>query len=126
MTENYFKGIGFFNEKSYYPMKLLWKKDLLLLTNKLIAKIPDPFNAKKQQPIIYNKEKYKISKIIRKNNLSTENFWKPKHITLNELLKNIQIFNINYPRLQDLSKVSSNRSLQNNGKKVKTVLKKNM
>ena len=45
--ENYSKRIGSSKENSYYSMKCLKRKDLLLLANKLIEKIPDPGNAKK-------------------------------------------------------------------------------
>ena len=46
ILENYYKRIGFSKESSYYLMKRLKKrKDLLLLANKLIEKIPDPRNA---------------------------------------------------------------------------------
>ena len=44
--ENYYKRIGFAKERTYYSMKRLKKKDLLLLATKLIEKIPDPHNAK--------------------------------------------------------------------------------
>ena len=53
--ENYYKRIGFSKENSYYSMKHLKKKDLLLLGSKLIEKIPDPRNAK---------DHYQLSKII--------------------------------------------------------------
>ena len=48
---NYYKRIGFSKENSYYSMKRLKKKkkkkkDLLLITNKLIEKIPDLCDAK--------------------------------------------------------------------------------
>ena len=44
--ENYHKQIGFSKENSYHSMKRLEKKkDLLLLANKLIEKIPDSHNA---------------------------------------------------------------------------------
>ena len=43
---NYYKQIRFLKESSYYSMKCLKKKDLLLLGTKLIEKIPDPTNAK--------------------------------------------------------------------------------
>ena len=46
IVEDYYKRIGFSKENSYYSMKLLKKKDLLLLANKLIEKIPNPRNAK--------------------------------------------------------------------------------
>ena len=44
--ENYYKRIGFSKESSYYSMKRLKRKDLLLLANKLIEKVPDRRNAK--------------------------------------------------------------------------------
>ena len=44
--ENYYKRIEFSKESSYYSMKRLKRKDLLLLTNKLIEKVPDHRNAK--------------------------------------------------------------------------------
>ena len=45
--ENYYKRIGFSKENSYYSLKhFKKKKDLLLLTNKLIEKIPGPRHAK--------------------------------------------------------------------------------
>ena len=43
---NYYKRIGFSKESSYYSMKRLKRKDLLLLVDKLIEKVPDPRNAK--------------------------------------------------------------------------------
>ena len=46
--ENYYKGIGFSKEDSYYSTKHLKRKDLLLLANKLIEKVPDPRNAKER------------------------------------------------------------------------------
>ena len=69
--ENHYKRIGFSKEKSYYSMKLLKKKDLLLLANKLIEKMPDPCNSKKHQTFI--RKKHKISGTIRNNYLSTKN-----------------------------------------------------
>ena len=44
--ENYYERIGFSKENSYNSIKGLEKKDLLLLANRLIEKIPDPLNAK--------------------------------------------------------------------------------
>ena len=44
--KNYYKRIGFLKEGRYYSMKRLKRKDLLLLANKLIEKVPDPRNAK--------------------------------------------------------------------------------
>ena len=45
--ENYYKQIGFSKENSYYSMKRLKQKELLLVANKLIEKVPDPHNTKK-------------------------------------------------------------------------------
>ena len=44
--KSYYIKIGFAKEVSYHSIKHLKKKDLLLLANKLIEKIPDPRNAK--------------------------------------------------------------------------------
>ena len=70
--ENYYKRIGFSKENSYYSIKHLLKKDLLLLANKLIEKIPDPRNAKEHYQLCIRK-KIKINKTIRNNYLSTKN-----------------------------------------------------
>ena len=54
--QNYYKRIRFSKEHIYYSMKRLNKKDLLLLANKLIGKVPDPRNAKEHyQSFIRNK-----------------------------------------------------------------------
>ena len=55
--ENYYKGIVFVKERSYYSMNRLEKKDLLLLATKFIEKIPDTGS---------NKENYQS--FIRKKN----------------------------------------------------------
>ena len=46
--ENYYKRIIFFKESSYYSMKHLKRKDLLLLANTLIEQARDPWNAKER------------------------------------------------------------------------------
>ena len=56
--ENYYKRNGFVKERSYYSMmKHLKKKDLLLLPNNLIEKIPDPRNAKEHYQSLIRKKK---------------------------------------------------------------------
>ena len=45
--KNYYKRIGFSKENSYYSMKGLKEKYLLLLANKL-EKIPSPHNTKER------------------------------------------------------------------------------
>ena len=46
--KKYYKKIAFSKENSYYSMKHLKKKVLLLLLNKIIEIVPDPCNAKEQ------------------------------------------------------------------------------
>ena len=65
--ENYFKQIGLSKENNYCLMKYLKKKDLLLLANKLIEKIPDPHNAKEHYQSFIKKKNtisVKQSKIV--------------------------------------------------------------
>ena len=58
--ENYHKRMGFSKENSYYSMKLLKKKkDFLLLANKLIEKISDPYNAKEHYGSFIRKKNIK-------------------------------------------------------------------
>ena len=72
--QNYYNRIVFSKENSYYLMKRLNKKDLLLLANKLIEKTPDPRNAKKHYQSFIRKTPHKINKTIKDNYLSTKNF----------------------------------------------------
>ena len=59
--ENYYKQIGFSKESSYYSMKRLKRKDLILFANKLIENIPDPRNAKKHyQSLIIKKNRKSV------------------------------------------------------------------
>ena len=46
--ENCYKKIGFSKESSYYSIKCLKRKDLLLLANKLMERIPDLRNAEER------------------------------------------------------------------------------
>ena len=56
-------------ENSYYLVKRLERKDLLLLANKLIEKIPYLRNPKKHYQSFLRKKSSKISKTIRNNYL---------------------------------------------------------
>ena len=60
--ENYCKRIGFSKENSYYVMKRLKEKGLLLLANKLIEQIPDPYNAKEYYQSFIRKKNTKSVK----------------------------------------------------------------
>ena len=86
--ENCYKRIGFSKESSYYSMKRLKRKDLLLLANKLIEKVPDRHNAKEHCESFLRKK--------NKKSITTEH---PK--TSHELSKTIR----------KGEKVDSNRSL---------------
>ena len=59
---NYYKRIGFSKENSYYSMKPLKRKDLLLLANKLREKIPDPRNDKQHFESILRRKNMKSVK----------------------------------------------------------------
>ena len=85
--ENYYKRFGFSKENSYYSMKRL-KKKLLLLANKLIEKIPDPRDIKEHYQSFIRK---KNTKSVKPSKIIT---YQPK-----TLLQNIQKLYINYPRL---------------------------
>ena len=60
--KNYYKRIGFLKEGRYYSMKRLKRKDLLLLVNKLIEKVPDPRNAKEHYESFLRKKNRKSVK----------------------------------------------------------------
>ena len=60
--ENYCERIGFSQEESYYSMKRLKTKDLLLLANKLMEKVPDPCNAKEHYESVLRKKNRKSVK----------------------------------------------------------------
>ena len=60
--ENCYKRIRFSKENSYYSMKRLKKKDLLLLENKIIEKIADSRDAKEHCQSIIRKKNTKSVK----------------------------------------------------------------
>ena len=66
--EIHYKIIGFSEENSYYSMKRLNKKDLLLLANKLVEKIPCPCNAKEHYQSFVRK---KNSKSVKQSEIIT-------------------------------------------------------
>ena len=60
--ENYYKRMGFSKQSSYYSMKRLKKRDLLLCAKKLIEKVPDPRNAKEHYESFVGKKNRKSVK----------------------------------------------------------------
>ena len=71
--EKFYKRIELSKENSYYSMKCLKKKDLMLLANKLMENILEQHNAKEHHQSFIRK-KHKVSKTIKSNYLSTKNF----------------------------------------------------
>ena len=62
-----------FLKKTVIIERNAWIKNLLLLENKLMGNIPDPFNAKEHYQSFIGKKKHKIGKTIKNNYLSTKN-----------------------------------------------------
>ena len=60
-------------------MKILKRKDLLLLATKLTEERPGPRNDKGTLSTICKKERYKISKRVKNNDSATKSSWKLKH-----------------------------------------------
>ena len=60
--EIHYKIIRFSEENSYYSMKRLNKKDLLLLANKLVENLPFPCNAKEHYQSFVRKKNTKSVK----------------------------------------------------------------
>ena len=58
--ENYYKRIGFSKESNYYSKKSLKRKSFLLLSSKLIQKVPDPYNAKEHYESLRNKNRKSV------------------------------------------------------------------
>ena len=57
----------------------VWIKNVLLLSTKLIEKIPNPSNAKWYYNSYLKRKKYKIGNTIRVNYLSIKSYRKSKH-----------------------------------------------
>ena len=115
--ENYYKRVGFSKEDSYYSMKCLKRKELLLFANKLIEKLSDLRNAK---------ERYES--FLRKKNRKSVKRWeiitcKPKPFDTVDIKLDIT----EHPKISHKlpktirkgEKVDSNSSLYSDTKKVK-------
>ena len=122
---NYEKRIGFSKESSYFLMKRLKKKYLLLLANKLIYKIPDPRHTKGNYQLFLrkkNKRSLKQSEIITYQSKTSGN---PSSVDIKSVITEYS------KRSQKLSEtigkveqVGSNNSLNNYTKKHENVLNK--
>ena len=97
--ENYYKIIGFSKESSYYSMKCLKRKDLLLLANKFIEKVPNPCNAKEHHQSFLrkkNRKSVKQSEIITYQPKTFENL---NIVDIKSVITGHSKTHINYPRL---------------------------
>ena len=95
---NYYKQIGFSKEGSYCSMKRLKRKDLLLLANKLIDKVPDSCNAKEHYESFLGK---KTRKSVKQSDIIT---YQPNTFDTVDIKSDItehKKLHINYPRLQE-------------------------
>ena len=98
-------------------MKLLKRKDLLLLANKLIEKVPDPRNAKEHYESLLKK---KNKKLVKQSEIIT---YKRKNFDTVDIKSDIT----EHPKtshklsktLRETEKVSSNSSLYKDTKNVK-------
>ena len=81
--ENYYKRIGFSKGNSYYSMKRLKKKDLLLLANKLIEKISDLHNFKEHYRSFIRKTPAKSVKQLEIITYQPKTFENPNVVDIN-------------------------------------------
>ena len=72
--------------KRLYSMKQSKKKDLLLLANKLIEKIPDTVNAKEHYQSFIRKKNNKLVKKTKNNYSSTKNFGNPNIVDIKSVI----------------------------------------
>ena len=100
--ENDYKRIGFPKENSYCSMKRWKRKDLLLLANKLIKKVPNPRNAKEHYESFLGK---KSSKSVKQSEVIT---YQPKTFDITEYPKSSHKLS---KTIRKGEKVDSNSSL---------------
>ena len=112
--ENYHKGIGFSTENSYYSMKRLKKKNLLLLSNKLVEKLTDSQNAKEQYQSFLRKKNIKS---VKQSKIIT---YQPKNPNIFDINSVIIEHSKNLHKLSETiikdEKVGSNNSLYSDTK----------
>ena len=97
------KELGFLKKTVFiqwnaWKKKKTNKKDLLLLTNKLIEKIPDLCDAKEHYQSLIRKKNTNSVKQWKISTYQSKTFENPDTVDL-KLLQSIQKLHINYPRL---------------------------
>ena len=123
--ENYYKLSRFSKVNSYCLMKRLKRRDLLLFTNNLIEKIPDPRISKEHYQSLIKK---KNTKSVKQSKIIT---YQPKTFE-NRNTVHIKSIITEHPKtshklfktIRQAGKVGSNSSLYSDTKKVKIFSKK--
>ena len=117
--QNYYKPIGFSKGNSYYSMKRL--KDLFLIANKLIEKIPHPCNAEKYYQSFVrqkNRRSVKQSEIIT---YQPKTFEKPNIVDIKSVITEHphKTSHKLFKTIRQAQKVGPNSPLYSDTKKVK-------
>ena len=114
--ENFFKRIGFSKENSFYSLKRLKRKDLLLLANKLKEKVPDPHNAKQHYQLFVRR---KSRKSVKPSKIKT--FENPNLVDIKPIITEHPKASHKLSKtIRQAGKVGSNSSSYSDTRKVKT------
>ena len=114
--ENFFKRIGFSKENSFYCLKRLKRKDLLLLANKLKEKVPDPHNAKQHYQLFVRR---KSRKSVKPSKIKT--FENPNLVDIKSIITEHPKASHKLSKtIRQAGKVGSNSSSYSDTRKVKT------
>ena len=118
--ENNYKTVGFSKENSYYTMKRLKRKYLLLLACKLIEKIPDSRNAKEYYRLFRRKKNRKSVKQSEIITYQPKTFQNPNIVDIKSIIKeHAKTLNKLSKTIRLVEKVDFNSSLHSDTKKVK-------
>ena len=114
--ENFFKRMGFSKENSFYSVKRLKRKDLLLLANKLKEKVTDPHNAKQHYQIFIRR---KSRKSVKHSKIKT--FENPNLVDIKSVItEHTKASHKLSKTVRQAGKVGSNSSSYSDTRKVKT------
>ena len=114
--ENFFKRIGFSKENSFYSVKRLKRKDLLLLANKLKEKVHDPHNPKQHYQLFIRR---KSRKSVKQSKIKT--FENPNLVDIKSIItEHTKVSHKLSKTIRQAGKVGSNSSSYSDTRKVKT------
>ena len=118
--ENNYKTVRFSKENSYYSMKRLKRKYLLLLASKLIEKIPDSRNTKEYCRLFRRKKNRKSVKQSEIITYQPKTFENPNIVDIKSIIKeHAKTLNKLSKTIRRVEKVGFNSSLYSDTKKVK-------